>query len=88
MTISNTDLKGGTTMAQLNIVYGTWYGDGEELHGNILGVFRDVNTAEDAMIKAARESFDYYETLRSGERQTVPNHRGMRIQNRPLPHPL
>ena len=49
-------------MEQLNIVYGTWYGDGEELHGNILGVFRDVNAAEDAMIKAARESFDYYET--------------------------
>lgn len=49
-------------MMHLYLVYGTWYGDGETLHGNILGVFRDVNAAEDAMIKAARESFDYYDT--------------------------
>lgn len=50
-------------MDTLYLVYGTWDGDGDDRgEGNILGVFRDLNTAEDTMIKTARESFDHYNT--------------------------
>ena len=50
-------------MDKLYLVYGVWSGDGNDAgHGNILGVFNDLTKAEDEMIKAARKSFDYYNT--------------------------
>lgn len=49
-------------MTKLYLVHGHWSEDGDEIHGNTLGIFRDVNKAEDAMIATARKSFDYYNT--------------------------